>query len=90
MLIGVVKALNQSVSKRGGYSLRQLAFIKVESTLYHCVLYVVYYLLLYEPSLMTQIAAHESPELLIVLVVFLTSADEFRLCPSYLITIILL
>ena len=79
VLVGIVEALDQTVSDAARHRHGQVALIKVEARFHYCVLDVVYNLLLDEPTLVPQVGAHEAPELGIHFLLWMLSGG--RLMP---------
>lgn len=79
VLVGIVEALDQTVSDAARHRHGQVALVKVEARFHYCVLDVVYDLLLDEPTLVPQVGAHEAPELGIHFLLWMLSGG--RLMP---------
>ena len=79
MLVGVIEALNETVSERYGNGAGEVTDVEVESALHDCVFNTVHNLLLDEPALVAKIRAHQLPQLRIELVVLSRFVLEFRL-----------
>ncbi len=63
MLVSVIEALDQSIADAAGHCHRQMTLIKVETGFNHSVLNVIDDLFLDKPAFMTEVGAHQAPEL---------------------------
>jgi hypothetical protein len=63
LLVGIIEAFDEAVTDGASHGHTQVGLVKVEPALYHSVFYVINNLLLYKPSFVAEVGAHEAPQL---------------------------